>query len=154
MQYKEAIELFEEVIASYKGNLYFDSGTLNDLNKDDNRNYPLVFLVRPVTIPQSYSINNNSVSQTFNFTLNFLQSSASVLNEDNYTNVFNDTLQILNGFVGKLIALFEEEGTDVMTIGTITQVFLNQDNIHVGWSLPLQIQSVVNSDLCCSAFEI
>lgn len=151
MQYKEVIELIEGTVGKYKGNLYFDSGTLNDLNKNDGRNYPLVFLVRPVTIPNTVN-ENLTVNQIFNLNLYFVQSYSTDNNEDEITDLFNDMLIILNGFVSKMISNFDEEGTDILTVGTATQVYLKQDAIHLGWALPLQINSVVDSS-CCSLFE-
>lgn len=151
MQYKEAIELIESTIDKYKGDLYFGSGTLNDLNKNDSRNYPLVWLLRPVTIPQT--INDNlTVSQTYNITLHFLQTYTLDVNEDHVNDIFNDMLKILNAFVAKIITDFNDDGSDILTIGTATQVYLQQDAIHVGWALPIQINSVVDPT-CCLLFD-
>lgn len=152
MQYKEVIGLIEDLVERYKGNLSFDSGTLNDLNKDDSRDYPLVYLVRPIIIPQIIN-PNNSVNQTFNLNLQFLQTGSINSSETEIEDYFNETLQILNGFIAELIKSFDEEGTDVLTIGTVTQIFLQQDSNHVGWSVPIQINSSVDYDLCCSLFN-
>jgi hypothetical protein len=152
MQYKEVIELIEEIAGRYHANLSFDSGTLTDLNKDDSRDYPLVYLVRPITIPQVIN-PNNSVNQTFNLNLHFLQTGSINLTEDKYNDYFNDMLQLLNGFIAEMIKEFDEDGTDVLTIGTINQVYLQQDSVHIGWAVPLQINSVVDNDLCCSPFS-
>lgn len=151
MQYKEVIALIESTVDKYKGDLYFGSGTLNDLNKNDGRDYPLVWLVRPVTIPNTVN-DNLTVNQTFNLTLQFLQTYTLDLDEDEVNKIFNDMLLILNGFVAKLITDFNDEGTDVMTIGMVTQTYLQQDSIHVGWILPLQINSGVDHN-CCLLFE-
>lgn len=151
MQYKEVIELIESTIEKYKGDLYFDSGTLNDLNKNDSRNYPLVWLLRPVTIPQTVN-ENLTVNQIFNLNLYFVQSYSTDNNEGEIIDLFNDMLIILNGFVSKMINNFDEDGTNILTVGTATQTYLTQDAIHIGWILPLQINSVVDSS-CCSLFE-
>lgn len=151
MQYKEVIELIESTIDKYKGDLYFDSGTLNDLNKNDSRNYPLVWLLRPITITNNVN-ENLTVNQTFNLTLQFLQTGSLDLSEEKANEFFNDTLLILNAFVATIIIDFDEDGTDVLTIGTATQVYLKQDALHVGWALPLQINSVVDPS-CCLLFE-
>jgi hypothetical protein len=121
MQYKEVLELIKTKVNEYDGNLYFGSGTLNDLNKE-SRDYPLVWFLRPMNITNSVN-ESLVVGQAMNFSLLFLQSASLNTSEDQVNQYFNDTLNIANWFLSELIKEFDEDGTNTIATTTITQIY-------------------------------
>jgi hypothetical protein len=95
------------------------------------------------------SVNESLVvGQAMNFSLLFLQSASLNTSEDQVNQYFNDTLNIANWFLSELIKEFDEDGTNTIATTTITQIYKAQDAIHIGWSIPLTINTFLNPDCC------
>ncbi len=152
MNYAELITLFETIVTKYKGNLYFGTGTFNELNANDSRDYPLVWLNQPVN--KSITLGaNNLVLATYNVTLQFLQSESLTILRESADKTFNDLEKIATAFIGKIISDFDTGGTDSITVTGMNQVYKKQDSIHVGWSVGFSITTDHSLDYCCSLFE-
>src|SRR5688572_28483342 len=98
MNYGDVINLIEEKVNSYQGNLYFGIGTLRELNAMENKNYPLVWIVSPVTM--SHTIQNEvQVAKAYNLTIRFLQSVETTTTRSDSDNFYALLDNILTGFV-------------------------------------------------------
>jgi hypothetical protein len=152
MQYNEIISLIETACEAYKGRLPFGYGTLAQLNADDDRYYPMVWLS---TVTQGAPIANNGIKQqVFTLTLHVVQSGSVQQNADEDVTMYNETLAIANGLISKLYKTFDDDNNSFNQLqsGTLTQMFRTQDSVHIGWQFTITINTVWQDD-CCADFE-
>jgi len=152
MQYNEIISLINSACESYKGRLPFGYGTLAQLNADDNRYYPMVWLS---TVTQGAPIANNGIKQqVFTLTLHVVQSGSVQQDTNEDVTMYNETLSIANGLISKLYKIYDTDNDsfDQLQAGTLTQMFRTQDSVHIGWQFTVTINTVWQDD-CCADFE-
>lgn len=152
MQYNEIISLLEAACNAYKGRLPFGYGTLAQLNADDDRYYPMVWLS---TVTQGAPIAPSGIKQqTFTLTLHVVQSGSIEQNEEQDLALYDETLAIANGLISKLYKTLDDDNDSVSQVqaGTLTQMFRTQDSVHIGWQFTLTINTVWQDD-CCADFE-
>lgn len=152
MTYADVLKLIEDTVTKYKGDLYFGTGTLNELNASDHRNYPLVWVNQ--ALQQSVLTSpNNILIKTYSITIQFLQTISLTTKREQSDKIYNDLEQIAMGFIGKLVREFDTNGTDGISFSSLNQIYKQQDSIHIGWTLAMTIVSDYSIDHCCSLFE-
>lgn len=151
MGYKSAIELIEQKCEDAKSNLYFVIATDKEFNADDNRDYPLVWVRKPITSTKVKNANNIVVQETFSFELHVLQKCGftdTTETEENVEKWFQDTNYILIALLNELL-----ENDYVLTTGTATQVYKKTDLVTIGWRIPITLTIDIDNDLCCAFFN-
>lgn len=152
MRYNEILDTLSSVASAYKGTLSFGYGTIEQLNADDDRVYPIVW-VSNISV-QSAVAPNSIKSQGIRVTVRFLQAGSIEQDEATDRKLFNETFDIANGFIQKLYATFDDDNDtlDTIQVGELSQIFRQQDSVHLGWVVPITISSYVNTE-CCELFE-
>lgn len=152
MRYNEILNTLSTVALSYKGKISFGSGTIEQLNADDDRIYPCIW-VSGIAV-QSAIAANSIKSQGIRVSVRFLQTGSIEQSESTDQQLFNETFDIANGFIQKLYSTFDDDNDTLNTIqvGELTQIFRQQDSVHLGWVVPITISSYVNNE-CCELFE-
>ncbi len=146
---KKLIEIFK---AKAEKTYSFGTGTNIELNSQSNIKYPLIWMLFPVTINNN-STNGIIVSQTFNFSLQFLTSGKitdTQLQVNEHFNLLND---IMVGFIQSMQIENENLERDSMVFGQASMINKKMDNIHFGWQVSVQVTLPINSNLCCNLFE-
>jgi hypothetical protein len=146
---KKLIEIFK---AKAEKTYFFGTGTNIELNSQSNIKYPLIWMLFPVTINNN-STNGIIVSQTFNFSLQFLTSGKitdTQLQVNEHFNLLND---IMVGFIQSMQIENENLERDSMVFGQASMINKKMDNIHFGWQVSVQVTLPINSNLCCNLFE-
>lgn len=150
MQYSELRTTIKTAVDTFIGSLEFGTGTLDQLNADDNRAYPLVWMLPPA-VANSFAPNGLQL-QGWTFTLMVLQSSRMDATREQDDVLFNETFNIAQGLTRKLYDTFQDNTTETIQVGQMTQVFRKQDSVHIGWNVPVTINSVTDAE-CCNLFE-
>lgn len=148
MGYKSAVDAIKNKCSQAKGNLYFDIGTAKDFNSDDNRDFPLVYIRRPITSSKVKNSNNIIVQEVFNISIQVLQTCPFTESSDNVERYFQDTNYILDALLNDLLAQDFQ-----LTTGTAFQLYKKTDLVVVGWEMPIQLTVDVDPNLCCSYFD-
>jgi hypothetical protein len=146
---KKLIEIFK---AKAEKTYSFGTGTNIELNSQSNIKYPLIWMLFPVTINNN-STNGIIVSQTFNFSLQFLTSGKitdTQLQVNEHFNLLND---IMVGFIQSMQIENENLERDSMVFGQASMINKKMDNIHFGWQVSVQVTLPIDSNLCCNLFE-
>lgn len=148
MGYKSAIDIIKTKCETAKGSLYFDIGTAKDFDANDNRDFPLVYIRRPITSTKNKNSSGVIVQETFSLSIQVLQKCEFDESADNIEKYFQDMNYILN-------ALFMDlEANDVeFTIGTAFQIYKKTDLVVIGWECPINLVVDVDPSLCCSFFN-
>lgn len=153
MNYNEIINLFKSKTEEFKGSLYFGNGTLKELNEKDNIGYPLLWVMQPMNIGLVRNNDSSIIGQSFKVNVRILQSGAIDLSQDEVNKNFDETLRIMNGFIHKIDNDFsDEDSEDLFNLGDATQIYREQDNVHIGWNLPITIVTSIDND-CCELFN-
>ncbi len=150
MQYKELIETIKTASQTFIGSLEFGSGTSEQMNHDDNLSYPLCWMLPPTV--QNNIAPNGTQLQGWNFTIRIVQSSSLEASRADDDELFNETFNIAQGLIRKLYNEFADSGTDSIQVGQLSQLLRTQDSVHVGWSVPITINSYTADD-CCELFN-
>lgn len=150
MQYSALRTTIEQAVSAFIGTLEFGTGTLDQLNADDNREYPIVWMLPP-SVANSFAPNGLQL-QGWNTTLMVLQSSSVAASREQDDVLFNETFNIAQGLTRKLYDTFQDNTTETIQVGQLTQVFRKQDSVHIGWNVPVTINSVTDVD-CCNLFS-
>lgn len=148
MGYKSAIDLIKNKCDSAKGNIYFDIGTAREFNEDDNRDFPLVYVRRPITSTKIKNANGIIVQEIFNMNIQALQTCELGTSGSDQEKFFQDMNYILISLLNELLANDYQLNT-----GTAIQIQKENDLITIGWEIPIQLTIDVDADLCCSLFE-
>lgn len=151
MGYQSAIQLIENKCAQAKSNLYFVIATDKEFNGDDNRDYPLVWIRKPITSTKIKNASGIIIQETFSFDLSVLQKckfNATTETDENVEKWFQDTNYILIALLNELL-----ENDYVITTGTASQVYKKTDLVTIGWRIPLTITIDIDNDLCCAFFN-
>lgn len=148
MGYNSAIQALRDKCETAKGNLYFDIGTIRDFNEKDNRDFPLVFVRRPITSTKVKNANNVIVQEVFNINLQVLQACKLDTQNVDLEKYFQDMNYIAVALLNDLLSKDFQIST-----GTAIQINKTTDLVVVGWEIPIQLTVDVDSDLCCSFFE-
>ena len=151
MGYKSALELIENKCAQAKSNLFYVLATDKEFNGDDNRDYPLVWIRKPITSTKIKNSSNIIIQETFSFELNVLQKCkfTDITKEDPNIEIYFQNMNYI------LIAMLNEllENDYVVTTGTATQVYKKTDLVIIGWRMPVTITIDIDNDLCCAFFN-
>lgn len=151
MGYKSAIDLIGKKVAKAKANLFFVIATDKEFNSDDNRDYPVVWVRKPITSTKIKNANNIFIQETFSFEIQVLQKCKFTDRTDLDANIqryFQETNYILVALLNDLLM------NDVaISTGTSSEVYKKGDLITIGWRQPVTITVDVDSDLCCSFFH-
>lgn len=146
---KNLIDIFK---TKAEKSFYFGNGTMIELNAQSDAKYPLIWMLFPVTIINN-STNNFIVSQTFNFNLLFLQSGHTTDTQYTMNKWFDDMNNIMVGYIQSMQIDNEDLERNAMTFGNATMINKKQDNVHFGWSVPVNVTLPIDSSLCCNMFE-
>jgi hypothetical protein len=149
MQYNELIATIRTASQTFIGSLTFGSGTSEQMNADDNLSYPLCWMLPPTV--QNNIAPNGTQLQGWNFTIRIVQSSSLEATRSEDDELFNDTFNIAQGLVRKLYNDFQDNTTETIQVGQLSQLFRTQDSVHVGWSIPITINSFTDNN-CCELF--
>lgn len=148
MGYKSAIDTIRAKCADAKGSLYFDIGTAKEFNNDDGRDFPLVYVRRPITSTKVKNANNIIVQEVFNISIQVLQTCPFTDNIENTERYFQDMNYILDALLNDLLAKDYQ-----ITTGTAFQIFKKTDLVVIGWEIPIQLTVDIDPNLCCSYFN-
>lgn len=148
MAYKSALDVIKHKTEQAIGNLYFDIGTARDFNEDDNRDFPLVYVRRPITSTKLKNSNNIIVQEIYNINLQVLQACALDTPNEQLEEYFQNTNFILIALLNELLANDFQINT-----GTAIQINKQTDLVVVGWEIAIQLTTDIDNDLCCSLFE-
>jgi hypothetical protein len=149
MQYSVLKTTIKNAVATFIGELTFGIGTSEQMNADDNIDYPLCWMLPPTV--QNNIAPNGSQLQGWNFTLRIVQSSSLEATRDEDDELFNETFNIAQGLIRKLYNDFQDNTTETIQVGQLSQLFRTQDSVHVGWNVPITINSVTDNN-CCELF--
>ena len=149
MQYNELIATIRTASQTFIGSLTFGSGTSEQMNADDNLSYPLCWMLPPTV--QNNIAPNGTQLQGWNFTIRIVQSSSLEASRADDDEIFNETFDIAQGLVRKLYNDFQDNTTETIQIGQLSQLFRTQDSVHVGWNVPITINSFTDNN-CCELF--
>lgn len=149
MQYNELIATIRTASQTFIGSLTFGSGTSEQMNADDNLSYPLCWMLPPTV--QNNIAPNGTQLQGWNFTIRIVQSSSLEATRSDDDELFNETFKIAQGLVRKLYNDFQDNTTETIQVGQLSQLFRTQDSVHVGWNVPITINSFTDNN-CCELF--
>lgn len=149
MQYNELIETIRTASQTFIGSLTFGLGTSEQMNADDNLSYPLCWMLPPTV--QNNIAPNGTQLQGWNFTIRIVQSSSLEATRSDDDELFNETFNIAQGLVRKLYNDFQDNTTETIQVGQLSQLFRTQDSVHVGWNVPITINSFTDNN-CCELF--
>ncbi|CAB4219556.1 hypothetical protein UFOVP1615_36 [uncultured Caudovirales phage] len=149
MQYNELIATIRTASQTFIGSLTFGSGTSEQMNADDNLSYPLCWMLPPTV--QNNIAPNGTQLQGWSFTIRIVQSSSLEATRSEDDELFNETFNIAQGLVRKLYNDFQDNTTETIQVGQLSQLFRTQDSVHVGWNVPITINSFTDNN-CCELF--
>ena len=149
MQYNELIATIRTASQTFIGSLTFGSGTSEQMNADDNLSYPLCWMLPPTV--QNNIAPNGTQLQGWSFTIRIVQSSSLEATRSEDDELFNETFNIAQGLVRKLYNDFQDNTTETIQVGQLSQLFRTQDSVHVGWNVPIIINSFTDNN-CCELF--
>lgn len=150
MQYNELIATIRTASQTFIGSLTFGSGTSEQMNADDNLSYPLCWMLPPTV--QNNIAPNGTQLQGWNFTIRIVQSSSLEASRADDDELFNETFNIAQGLVRKLYDTFQDNTLESIQVGQLSQLFRTQDSVHVGWNVPITINSFTDNN-CCELFD-
>jgi hypothetical protein len=104
----------------------------------------------PPTVQNNIAPNGTQL-QGWSFTIRIVQSSSLEATRSEDDELFNETFNIAQGLVRKLYNDFQDNTTETIQVGQLSQLFRTQDSVHVGWNVPITINSFTDNN-CCELF--
>jgi len=150
MLYKELSETIKAAVDTFKGQLAYGTGTIEQLNADDNLVYPIVWLL-PVNVSNPIAPNGIQL-QNWRLNVRVLQTSSLEAKRKTDEQLLDETFSIAEGLVDKLYRTFQDETINTIQISDITQVYRQNDSVHVGWNISMTISSAMDVE-CCKLFD-
>ena len=71
----------------------------------------------------------------------------------NSQKMVDDMNNIMVGYIQSMQIDNEDLERNAMTFGQASMINKKQDNVHYGWSVPVNVTLPINSSLCCNMFE-
>lgn len=145
MNYNDCISLFEQAVNNLNGKAFFGKGTLKQLNADEGKKYPLVWLITPITVNNA-NASSEIYREAYNIRLRVVES----LRSDDSVDTVSDTYNTTKIIADAVIQQFRD--TDVLEVQNynMTQLFKSGDDIHSGWDITFTLVSYLEPDECCS----
>lgn len=153
MNYSGVLDVVKNKVSQSKGKIYYGVGTIKELNSEEKKNYPLTWVLAPVTF-QNQVQNEILVLKTYSLNVRFLQSVDTTTTREDSDKIFDDLNVIVDAFIMSVLKDISNN-PDLMpiTFGTVTQIYKQQGDIHIGWNLPVFVQGYSDEDMCCSIFD-
>lgn len=147
MRYDDYISLFDQAVSNLKGRAFFGKGTLEEMNSVDNSNYPLVWLVTPLTVTNQYAgASADFFSEGYNFTLRVVSSASLATDEAAATVIYSETKILADATIQQFR---DTEDLEIQNYN-LNQLHKVQDDIHIGWEGTGILVSYLEPDACCS----
>lgn len=147
MRYDDYISLFDQAVSNLKGRAFFGKGTLEEMNSVDNSNYPLVWLITPMTINNQFAQSSAEFFvEGYNVTMRVVTSGSLNTDEAGAAVSYNE-LKIITDAI---LQQFRETDEIEIQNYNLNQLHKVQDDVHIGWEATFVLVSYLEPDDCCS----